>query len=190
MKIKYLSLLLLLAVLLAGCSKVQSAALPPAAVNAFYPDRFSSISALKGFGIGESAPIFRYLDSGGQLKSISDFQGKALLVNFWSSRCPPCRDEMPILDQAYRDPAWQSRGLEILTVNLDEDSGAAQQFIRDNKYSFPFVLDSKSVIGNAYDVFEYPSTFLIDRKGIIQARKEGPFTSDSDLAKALDKILQ
>jgi peroxiredoxin len=191
MKIKYLSLLLLLAVLLAGCSKVQGAAIPPAsAVNAYYPDRFSSITSLKGFGVGEAAPNFRFLDSAGQMKSISDFQGKAVLVNFWSSRCPPCRDEMPIINQAYLDPSWLGKGLEILTVNLDEDSGAATQFIRDNNYAFPFVLDSKSVIGNAYDIFEYPSTFLIDRKGIVQARKEGPFTSQSDLTKALDTLLQ
>jgi peroxiredoxin len=191
MKIKYIAVLLLMAVLLAGCAKVQSAPLPPTnKANAYYPDRFSSISGLKGFGVGESAPSFRYLDSSGQLKSLSDYQGKAILINFWSSRCPPCRDEMPILNHAYQDQSWQDKGLVMLTVNLDEDSAAATQFIQDSNYAFPFILDSKSVIGNAYDIFEYPSTFLIDRKGVIQARKEGPFTSNDDLGKALDKILQ
>jgi peroxiredoxin len=190
MKFKYLSSIILISVLFTGCSKAPGALLPAVSpVNAYYPDRFSSISALEGFGVGESAPNFRYLDSGGQPESISDFQGKAILLNFWSSRCPPCRDEMPILDRVYSNQSWQDKGLAVLTVNLDEDSGAAVQFIQDSHYSFPFVLDSKSVIGNAYGVFEYPSTFLIDKKGIIQYRKEGPFTSDADLQKALEKLI-
>ena len=175
-------------VLSASCGTARKEA-GTAVVQAYYPNNFISIPALKGFGVGEPAPDFSFLDGQGQMHSLDQFRGKTVLINFWSSRCPPCREEFPIFQQAYSGQSLSQRGVEMLTVNLDEDSQSAIQFIEKNGYSFPFILDSGWKIGQAYGVFEYPSTFLIDPKGVIQVRKEGPFSSNSDLLKSLDQII-
>ncbi len=183
-----LVLLVVAGAVLSACGGSPPKAAGNGVVQAYYPNNFISIPALKGFGVGETAPDFSFLDGQGQMHSLDQLRGKTVLINFWSSRCPPCREEFPIFQQAYSGQSLSQRGVEMLTVNLDEDSQSAIQFIQDNGYSFPFILDSGWKIGQAYGVFEYPSTFLIDPEGVIQVRKEGPFSSDSDLLKSLDGI--
>jgi peroxiredoxin len=179
----------LIAASLSACAAPPpSVASAPLETRAYYPNNFISIPALKGFGVGEVAPDFSFLDNQRQMHSLDEFRGKAVVINFWSSRCPPCREEFPIFQQVYSDHSLSQRGVELLTVNLDEDSQSAVQFIQDNRYSFPFILDSGWKIGQAYGVFEYPSTFLIDPRGVIQIRREGPFSSQSDLLRFLDQI--
>jgi peroxiredoxin len=192
-KFRLTLLLPLIAVLIAASLSAcagppPSAASAPLDTRAYYPNNFISIPALKGFGVGEVAPDFSFLDNQRQMHSLDEFRGKAVLINFWSSRCPPCREEFPIFQQVFSDNSLSQRGVELLTVNLDEDSQSAVQFIQDNRYSFPFILDSTWKIGQAYGVFEYPSTFLVDQRGVIQVRKEGPFSSQSDLLRSLDRI--
>jgi peroxiredoxin len=184
--------LLILAVplFLAGCAKAQDGSLNPAAdFNLLYLNQTSPISSLKGFGVGQAAPDFSFVDRAGQVQSLSSLRGKAVILNFWSSNCPPCRAEMPLFDQAYRNQSYRDRGLVVITVNLDEDSKGAEQFILNNHYSLPFILDPGWKIGSEYSVFEYPSTFLIDRSGVIQARKEGPFINENDLNRSLSEIV-
>jgi peroxiredoxin len=186
-------LLPLIAVLIAASLSACAGPSPstvsaPLDTRAYYPNNFISIPALKGFGVGEAAPDFSFLDNQRQMHSLDEFRGKTVVINFWSSRCPPCREEFPIFQQVYSDQSLSQRGVELLTVNLDEDSQSAVQFIHDNRYSFPFILDSAWKIGQAYGVFEYPSTFLIDPRGVIQVRKEGPFSSQSDLLRSLDQV--
>ena len=96
---------------------------------------------------------------------------------------------MPLFEKVYLDQSWRDRGLQILTVNLDENSASARQFMSDNDYTLPFLLDSKQAIGDAYNIFEYPSTFFINGDGIIQARKEGSFSNMAELEKAINKII-
>ena len=109
--------------MVAGCSKFQgSEPVVDTKVNANIPDLAYPLIALSNFGVGELAPDFSYWDSAGNLKSMSSFRGQSVLLNFWSSSCPPCRAEMPLLEKVYRNKSWHDKGLQVLTVNLDEDS--------------------------------------------------------------------
>jgi peroxiredoxin len=187
---KLASILILTLILVTGCSKIQgSVPAIDSKVNINIPDLAHPIISLSGFGVGELAPDFSYWDSAGNLNSVISFRGKPILLNFWSSSCPPCRAEMPLFEKVYRDQSWRDKGLQVLTVNLDEDPKTASKFVSDSGYTFPFLLDSKQAIGNAYNIFEYPSTFFIDRDGIVQARKEGSFSNSADLEKALNLIV-
>ncbi len=143
---------------------------------------------VRGSGNGQPAPDFRYRDDEGQVASLSDLRGKPVVLNFWASWCPPCRAEMPLIEAAYRDQSWKEKGVQFLTVNLDDDPSRSRQLMSDSGYSFPFVLDATSSIGEAYNVYGIPSTFFIDSKGVIVLTKVGAFADGAELDKALKKL--
>jgi len=99
--------------------------------------------------------------------TLSDLQGKVVFLNFWATWCPPCRDEMPSMEALYQ--RFKSEGLEIIAVNLGEFRSIVAAFVNDFNLSFPVVLDAGGDIGLMYGVRAIPSTFIIDRRGLIVA---------------------
>ncbi len=139
-----------------------------------------------GIGIGNLAPDFELQDLDGNGVRLSDFRGKAVIVNFWATWCPPCKEEMPILNQKSIE---LSDSLVVLGVNLQENPNAIKPFIKELDISFIILLDPTAEIKSAYDVFTQPVSYFIDRNGIIKARKFGPFTED-ELETNINKILK
>lgn len=127
--------------------------------------------------VGHRAPDFTLRDSHGKPVQLSRVLGqRAVLLNFWATWCPPCRAEMPTMERAYRD--YKARGLEILAVSIDAGSEAAvaarvNEFMADLKLTFPAVLDPKGDVVRTYRLRGLPTTFLIDRKGVIRAAEIG-----------------
>jgi peroxiredoxin len=175
--------LALTTVILTGCAKVEgsTASMPGTEVLAYVPDRKPVVGALRDAGIGQPAPDFSYLDSYGQSKSLSDWRGKPVLINFWASWCPPCRAEMPLLQAIYQDQAPRDNGVQFLSVSIDEDPSQARGFMTENGYTFPFLLDINKSVAYAYNVYGIPTTFLIDANGVIKARKVGAFPDKTEL---------
>ena len=68
---------------------------------------------------------------------LSDYKGKVVLINFWASWCPPCKEEMPILEKVYQK--YNDKNFVILAVNMDTSEGAMKEFLEKNQYSFPMV---------------------------------------------------
>ena len=109
----------------------------------------------------------------GKPQHLSDLRGKIVILNFWASWCPPCKDETPGLNKLQK--YIESRNGVILGVSADEDPDAYTRFLSSEHVSFPTYRDpttkgSASDIARAYGTSVYPETYIIDRRGKI-ARK-------------------
>ncbi|MFC1969339.1 TlpA family protein disulfide reductase [Chloroflexota bacterium] len=120
--------------------------------------------------------------------SLSDLQGKPVMLNFWATWCGPCRFEMPFVQEVFEDRGWSDQGLVLLTVDSGESSSKVGEFMKDNDYSFPVILDTKRNIVQKYSVRGIPTTFFIDKEGIIKDVKIGAFPNKSELESKLSII--
>jgi len=137
--------------------------------------------------IGKLAPDFQLIALNGQIVSLSDFRGKPVLLNFWASWCGPCRFEMPFLQQIYE--GWTGGGLVVLTINLQESPVIVKEFMENFGFSFPVLLAASREVPLAYNIRFIPTTFFIDKNGIIRDIKLGPFASAVEIAEWLSRIM-
>lgn len=125
--------------------------------------------------IGRPAPDFTLGDLGGTRVRLSSHQGrKAVIINFWATWCVPCREEMPTLERLYRE---RRADLEVLGVSLDGGGASAatrvRLFVRELGLSFPILLDPDFVVARKYRVRGIPSSFVVDRAGVVRYREVG-----------------
>ena len=139
-----------------------------------------------GTGVGNLAPDFQLQSLNGQSVSLIGLQGKPVLLNFWATRCSPCVSEMPYLQEIYNE--WSEAELILLAINIGESSAKVKEFMQSHSLSLPVLLDTNQDIAQEYNIRYIPTTFLIDRKGIIQATKVGAFSSRREIEGILDKI--
>jgi peroxiredoxin len=133
----------------------------------------SSGENLGGLKVGEKAPDFTLQTLDGQTVTLSDLQGKKVLLNFWATWCPPCKKEMPDMQKYY---AESGDDIVILAVNIDPENDV-QAFINEMQLTFPILLDSQSAkkpISDVYAVISIPTSYFIDSTGVIQSKHIGP----------------
>jgi peroxiredoxin len=119
------------------------------------------------------APDFAVPDLAGQAVRLSGLRGQVVLVNLWTTWCPPCREEMPSMQKLY--DRLKDRGFVLLAVSQDENGKAAvEPFVRELGLTFPVLVDPEHQVGDRYEVWGYPESFLIDREGRIVERIIGP----------------
>jgi cytochrome c biogenesis protein CcmG, thiol:disulfide interchange protein DsbE len=104
--------------------------------------------------------------------SLRELSGQVVLINVWATWCPPCRAEMPAIQQAYE--AYRDRGFTVLAVNLREDAAAITPFLEQHELTFPILLDRDGQASVAYQAHALPSSFFVDRRGVIRAVYRGP----------------
>ena len=138
---------------------------------------------------GRVAPDFELQNLEGETVSLSDHRGSPVMVNFWASWCEPCRFEMPYIQEVFEDPFWESIGLEILVVNVQESSAVARDFMEENGLSFPVLLDMTGGVARMYNIRSIPTTLFIDEDGIIQYIDVGSFSSKADIEQRLDDLI-
>ena len=137
-------------------------------------------------GNGSTAPLFSGSDLTGQPVELSALKGKVVLLDFWATWCPPCVASMPHLQRIQDDLG--DRGLVVLGVNQEPgDEHKVRRFLEKRSISFPSVVDRGS-IHVSYGVYSYPTTFVIDRAGVIRATFRGPASADA-LKKAIEPVL-
>jgi len=107
----------------------------------------------------------------GEPKSLSSYKGNVVFLNFWATWCGPCKVEMPSMEALYKK--FNARGLEILAVNCGEDQATVRSFIKKDGFSFPTLLDSDGKVSASYGIQAIPTTYLIDRDGMIILRLVG-----------------
>ncbi len=112
------------------------------------------------------APAFSLTTLSGQPASLGQYKGQVVLVNFWATWCGPCKQEMPLLNQMYKQ--YKPAGFTLLGINVDKDEPAVKELLARMPVSFPVLLDPANRTSKAYHVDEMPSTVIIDRKGEIR----------------------
>jgi peroxiredoxin len=132
-----------------------------------------------GFKAGDPAPDFHFQNADGQTVALSDFRGEVVLINFWAYWCGPCVYEMPFIQQVYEE--WQEKGLVLLSIHIGEDAEKAASFIEEYNLSFPVLMDIEGIVATQYGATSIPTTFLIDKEGLIQGIKVGRFSSVEEI---------
>jgi len=149
---------------------------------------------------GKLAPDFvlEMLD-GGEIQ-LSDLRGKAVVINFWATWCKPCRKEIPQLIDAYN--AYRDQGLVILGVNLQESKSIVRPFVEDFGMNFPIPLDRTGSVADRYRLLGLPTTYFVDRQGVVRSVFTGPFVEkaqgtsvqgaieENELLKRIEQILR
>jgi thiol-disulfide isomerase/thioredoxin len=125
--------------------------------------------------VGEVAPDFTLPDLSGEPVGLAGLRGRPVLVNFWATWCPPCRAEMPDLDEVARESAGS--GLTVLAVNLQEDPLTIAGYLRTLGVGGVRPLtDTTGAIFRQYRVSGLPMTVAVDRDGIVREIHVGPLT--------------
>lgn len=116
---------------------------------------------------GEQGRALELVNLNGEKVALSDYKGQVVLLNFWASWCPPCVHEMPSM--ARLNTQLAGKPFEILAVNLAEERSAIQAFTDEHPVNFPILLDPTGSAVKTWQVFAYPSTYLIDKQGQIRS---------------------
>ncbi|MBZ0154639.1 MAG: TlpA family protein disulfide reductase [Alphaproteobacteria bacterium] len=120
----------------------------------------------KPLKIGLPAPEISALDLQDKRVRLADYRGKSIVIRFWSSTCKACVDELPAMDTLYK--RYKAEGLVVLAVNIGDSKETVETFIRERNLTFPVLLDSVAITAGKYGVHAVPTTFLIDREGVVR----------------------
>lgn len=145
-----------------------------------------SKAAGTGIAVGAPAPDFELKTMDGKTYRLSELKGRPVMINFWASWCAPCRAEMPALQAAYKE--HESTGFLILAVNLNEADVAITAFQQKLGLTFPIVIDKEDKVSRLYDIVPLPTSYFVDRNGIVQGRWQGEIRTPQ-LQAMLKKIL-
>ncbi|WP_264738245.1 TlpA disulfide reductase family protein [Cytobacillus firmus] len=132
-----------------------------------------------GLEKGNLAPDFELSDMEGNPVKLSDYRGKAVLLNFWASWCPPCRAEMPHMEKLYNK--YKDENFDILAVNLtntEKNSGDAEKFVKELGLTFTIPMDVKGEAGSDYNIMAYPTSYFIDSDGVIREKVLGALNEE------------
>jgi len=122
--------------------------------------------------VGDRAPEFQLPALGGSPVSLSDYRGKVVMVHFWATWCPPCVEELPVLESLYQ--TLKSEGLEILAISIDKGEGSiVSTFMKRYGLTFPVLLDPEASVSSSYGTFKLPETYIVDRQGVVAYKAIG-----------------
>lgn len=140
--------------------------------------------------IGAPAPEYAARTMDGDTVTLADLRGEAVLLNVWATWCPPCRVEMPHLQELHEELG--ERGLRIVGVSVDSEGAgrAVARFTGDLGIDFLILQDPGERIANAFGTYGVPANILIDPEGVVRWRHSGPVTADDPvLREVLEEVL-
>jgi peroxiredoxin len=147
-------------------------ALPPTA-----PPTATLVAPSVGTRVGQTAPDFSLLDSAGRAQSLWSLRGKPVIINFWASWCRYCLAEMPDFDALYKES--QDQELVVLGIDtMESDRQAARTLARNLALEFPILWDEGNRVGRQYGVSGLPTSFFVDRAGVIRVVQVGPMNKN------------
>ncbi|HET7274509.1 MAG TPA: TlpA disulfide reductase family protein [Longimicrobiaceae bacterium] len=147
------------------------------------------VGAAFGIGAGGAvAPALAVETIDGGTASLEGYRGQVVLVNFWATWCPPCRIEMPGFQRVYEDK--RDEGFVVLALSTESaGSGAVREFLDEHDITFPVAMASAQMIKDFGGVRALPTSFLIDRNGLVRQEIAGYFAAPA-LRMAVDKLLE
>jgi peroxiredoxin len=134
----------------------------------------SSPGTTIGLQIGDVAPNFTLTSLDGKQLSLSQFRGKPVMLNFWYSTCPGCLAEIPGMQRFYSAQQAAGKDFVILGVNSVDDAQTAQQFVQQYGLTYSLALDNNQQVATLYNLTATPTSYFIDRQGIIRSMVVGP----------------
>jgi peroxiredoxin len=141
-----------------------------------------------GLEVENRAPDFTLQTLKGDEVKLSDYRGKKVLLNFWATWCPPCKAEMPYMQEMYEK--YKKEGFEILAVNSTVTEKSKQdvtEFVEKYGLSFSIPMDEKNRVSSDYEIMAYPTSFFIDTNGVIRSKSVGGMTKEF-LEKEIKKL--
>ena len=137
---------------------------------------------------GFQASDFELASLEGEPIRLSELEGKIIILNFWATWCQPCRTEMPALERVWNQ--YRERDLIILAVNLQESPQRVSAFVQEIGLTFPILLDDDGQVFQQYQVQLYPTTYFIDRGGIIRDVIYGGPMAETTVASKVIELLE
>ena len=141
--------------------------------------------------VGHAAPNFSlemlHSDFGKSALSLSNFKGKPIVLNFWASWCQPCKDELPLLENAWKQMQAQKKDIVFLGIDFQESSSDATSFLQQYGITYLAGLDINGSIASKYRVTSLPQTIFISRDGSITSREPQELTAQ-ELSRNLQSI--
>jgi thiol-disulfide isomerase/thioredoxin len=140
--------------------------------------------------IGDLAPEISLKSMTGDQIVLSKLEGHPVIVNFWATWCGPCREEFPALVRKYKQ--YQSQGLVVIGVNYQDENtdDGVLTFVRNTLVNFPIVRDTGDRVGRMYRINGLPTSYFIDKSGVIRDVVVGGPMTDDFLDKQFVKIDQ
>lgn len=143
--------------------------MPPTATNTPEPRPTAApVASSEIAELNEPAPDFELELFGGGKVRLSDYEGKVVVLNFWASWCPPCRREMPAFEKTWRE--YEAKGVVFVGVAVQDYEPDARAFAEETGVTYPIGMDWNGRIFDSYRPTAMPTTFLINREGIVSRR--------------------
>jgi len=160
-----------------GCKKEDKAAKPAA-------------KTVAGAVEGSAAPDFTVKDLAGQEVKLSSLKGKVVLVNFWATWCPPCKEEIPSMIKL--NQSMSGKQFQMMAISIDEGGKeAVESYFKSSGLSLPAFLDLEGDVSRSYGTTGVPETFIIDKAGIIQKKIVGGMDwSSPEVTAYLNELLK
>lgn len=159
-------LFLVFAVFLQGCDKT--------------PDKIRAVK-------GEKAPSFSLMNLDGDQVALADFEGKVIVVEFWATWCPPCRESLPATNKLFRK--YRDRGLAAVAIAVQDQPDQVADFVREKSIDIPVLMDDGAV-SQVYGVRGIPAMFFINRAGLVTNELEGYRPSvDREIESRVEELL-
>jgi thiol-disulfide isomerase/thioredoxin len=134
--------------------------------------------------ISQALPVeITLMDLNGRPVSLSEFRGKIVFLNFWTTWCFDCRIEMPVMEKLHQK--FKNNDFAMVTINLQEPVSQVKQFFKDYGLTFSALLDSDGEVGAHFRITAIPTTFILNKQGIIIGKAFGPRKWDDKKAFAL-----
>lgn len=131
------------------------------------------------------APEFTLTDQYGQVHSLADYRGKVVFLNFWATWCPPCREEMPYIQELYEeyaaedDPEVVFLSVAFPNMGNEQDVDGIKAFLEENGYTYPALMDEGATLALPYYITAYPTTYLINPDGEVLFYIPGGMTKET-----------
>jgi len=120
---------------------------------------------------GDSAPNFTVTADNGSRVSLKDYSGKVVVLNFWAAWCPPCIEEEPSLNEFAK--SVKDSGVVVLGVSVDRNPQMYEKFLKRFQVSYPTARDPEENTSYLYGTYQFPESYIIDRKGKVVRKYPG-----------------
>jgi peroxiredoxin len=135
--------------------------------------------------IGDSAPEFSVPAFPSGSLELKTYRQQIVVLHFWATWCPPCVEETPSLEQFAEK--MRDRGVIVLSVSVDQNQKALQDFVQKNHISYPVGRDPDQALSARYGTFQFPETYILDHRGLVAEKVVGP--TDWDDARIQNFVL-